>query len=93
MAPKVTAAMVINRVNERSSRGQPVVYSRGPMADRRAKRALGMSGPPSQICAAIKEAVGMGRLEMIETGGVAVVFAGERERTYPVVQLRVITRP
>ncbi len=93
MALKVTASMVISRVTERSGKGQPVVYGRGPMADRRAKEALGMLGPSSQVCAAIKEAVGMGLLEIVDTGKVIIVCAGERKRAYPVVQLRVVTRP
>lgn len=92
MALKVTPEMVVDRVIELCSMGQAVIYSRGPMADRGAKRALGLAGPRSQFGLAIKEAVRLGKLQVADTGEVALVYSGERTRYYPVVRLEAATQ-
>lgn len=85
---KITYEHVARRVMEAYWDGRSIAYGRGPLADRRAKRALGLTGSRSQVCTAIKEAVQRRLIEVVVTDRWLDVYCGDTVRRYPVVELR-----
>lgn len=87
MSASVTPLVVAEQVAALNRAEVSVEYGRGPLADRRAKKVLGLPGPSSEICRAIKQAVELGLLAIVPTERFIEVYAGDRERRYPVVRL------
>lgn len=80
-------AQVVSSVALADAVGEPITYMTGPLADRRAKRALAFSGVhQSRVCAAIRDSVDAGLIR-VQQIGTATALMGERTKQYPVVTL------
>ena len=78
---------IVRRVTEAYERGEPIAYSRGPLADRRAKSVLGLPGHQSAVCSAIRKAVEERLIVKVVTDRTSKVYFSDRVKDYPVVEL------
>lgn len=78
---------ILVTVTDAEAMDMPITIGKGPLFDRRLKRALDLSRiHQSLVCSHVKSQVERGVLQFKQVG-THTIYLGERAREYPVVQL------